>query len=228
VVANATMNRERGLRGPNSYSKDLGVDLLSILSELLASNGSVAWLDLCCGSGRALLEATIRLEELWPSGRLDLVGVDLARMPRDASPRPGLRLIEANLERWTTAERFDLVTCVHGLHYVGDKLGLIRKASSWLRDSGSFLAHLDLANLRLEPRRPAGRRVMQAFRKVGVHYDSRRRVLRVESGQRLEFGLDYLGADDTAGPNSTGQPAVNSIYRRRDFDTGSHRWPRRR
>jgi len=215
VVANATMNRERVLRGPNSYSKDLGVDLLTILSERLASQGSVAWLDLCCGAGRALQEAAARLEELRPSGGLDLVGVDLVRMPTDLSPRPGLRLIEANLERWTTDERFDLVTCVHGLHYVGDKLGLIQKASGWLRDGGSFLAHLDLVNIRLEPRRPAARRIMQAFRKAGVQYGPRSRVLRVESGQRPEFGLDYLGADDTAGPNSTGQPAVNSIYRRR-------------
>jgi hypothetical protein len=30
--------------------------------------------------------------------------------------------------------------------------------------------------------------------------------------REVEFGLQYLGADDTAGPNYTGQPAVAAYY----------------
>jgi hypothetical protein len=43
---------------------------------------------------------------------------------------------------------FDLITCVHGLHYVCDKLGLIARAASWLVEDGRFVANLALDNLR--------------------------------------------------------------------------------
>ncbi|WP_232837191.1 class I SAM-dependent methyltransferase [Lentzea terrae] len=42
----------------------------------------------------------------------------------------------------------DLVTCVHGLHYVGDKLGLLVRAASWLVPGGRFVANFDVAGVR--------------------------------------------------------------------------------
>ena len=50
---------------------------------------------------------------------------------------------------WRPDRCFDLNTCVHGLHYVGDKLALIARATSWLVGEGLFVANLDLANVKL-------------------------------------------------------------------------------
>jgi hypothetical protein len=57
VVANACMNRQRNLAGPNSYEKDLGFAPLDFLKKSLEKQREAAWLDLCCGAGRALIEA---------------------------------------------------------------------------------------------------------------------------------------------------------------------------
>ena len=87
------------------------------------------------------------------------MGVDLVGM--FLRPDPGLtclRLVEASLSTWRPDRTFDLITCVHGLHYVGDKLGLIARAASWLAEDGLFVANLDLANLKLADGEPAGRR----------------------------------------------------------------------
>jgi hypothetical protein len=66
--------------------------------------------------------------------------------------------VEASLTTWRPDRAFDLITCVHWLHYVGDKLGLIARAASWLADAGLFVGHLDLANLKLADGRGAGRK----------------------------------------------------------------------
>lgn len=210
VVANSAMNRERVLHGANGYSRDLGFDVLAWLREA-RSGGEVAWLDLCCGAGLALREAASVLE-----GRFTITGVDLVASLDGERPHvPGLRIEEANLERWTPDRRFDLVTCVHGLHYVGDKLGLIRRALSWLRPGGLFVANLDLSNIRLEGDKPAARLLGAAFRASGLAWNARARTLRATGPTRFDAGLEFLGADDGAGPNYTGQPAVDSYYRRR-------------
>ena len=39
-------------------------------------------------------------------------------------------IFEASLAAWRPERTFGLITCVHGLHYVGDKLGLISRAAS--------------------------------------------------------------------------------------------------
>jgi hypothetical protein len=55
VVANCRMNRERGVLGRNSDAAELGLDPLEFLGERLAGGQRVAWLDLCCGTGKALV-----------------------------------------------------------------------------------------------------------------------------------------------------------------------------
>jgi len=61
VVANRTMNRERQLAGVNSYERELGFQPPEWLrarpagGDHRAEETGVAWLDLCCGTGRALL-----------------------------------------------------------------------------------------------------------------------------------------------------------------------------
>jgi hypothetical protein len=73
VAANCAMNRERGLDGPNSYTKELGFAPL----DLLRGRTDPAWLDLCCGSGRALLDAARRWADAGDPVGVRLVGVDL-------------------------------------------------------------------------------------------------------------------------------------------------------
>jgi len=100
------------------------------------------------------------------------------------------------------------------LHYIGDKLGLIQNCVSWLKENGVFLANLDPGNLKFANGGDAGNMVIRDLRKIGFDYQARKHLL-VRRG-RKEFTLNYryLGADDTAGPNYTGQAAVNSHYDR--------------
>jgi SAM-dependent methyltransferase len=215
----------------------------------------VRWLDLCCGTGRGLVQAADRLARAGLDGRVAIVGVDLVDF-FDASPHPSelLRLTCASVTSWTPRHRFDLITCVHGLHYVGDKLGLLTRVAGWLTADGLFSAHLDLDNIRLDDGRPGGRRLVASLRAAGFTVDlRRRRIGRTGPGTQIESAdpgtriggtgranrirgagrasrtgdsdlgtptlpYTYLGADDRAGPNSTGQPAVNSHYAERPPD----------
>src|SRR4051794_29698518 len=91
--------------------------------------------------------------------RVEILGIDLVEMflPSRAD-LTCLRLVEASLRSWQPDHACDLITCVHGLHYVGDKLGLIARAASWLNTDGRFVANMDLGNLKLAEGRPAGSR----------------------------------------------------------------------
>lgn len=213
VVANCRMNRERNLIGSNGYARELGLNPYAFLKERLAHQDQVGWLDLCCGTGRALIQASEQFQADGLAARVEILGVDLVGLfnhpPVDLAC---LRLVEASLSRWRPDRAYDLVTCVHGLHYVGDKLGLIARAATWLTTNGLFVANLDLANLRLSDGRPAGRLVAAELRQWGLEYDCERR--RVVSRGRREVNLPfrYQEADNRAGPNYTGQPAVDSYY----------------
>jgi SAM-dependent methyltransferase len=211
VVANCRMNRERNLTGSNGYDKEIGFNPLSFLEGRLAPGRSAAWLDLCCGTGRALIQAAMiaRSEGL----DVEIVGVDLAGMfDRHDADLTCLRLVEASLSSWRPERPFDLITCVHGLHYVGDKLGLIARASSWLAEDGLFVASLDLHNVKIADGLAAERRVAADLRRSGLEYDRRRRLVTCRVRKVVDFPYRYLGADDHAGPNYTGQPAVDSYY----------------
>lgn len=213
VVSNCRMNRERGLDGPNSYTKELGFHPLEFLAERFRMRSRAAWLDLCCGSGRAIVEAAIELERRGVTGQVSLLGVDMVPMSVRIPPEiTSVRFITASLPNWKCAECFDLITCVHGLHYVGDKLGVIAQAAARLQPDGMFVAHLDPMNLRRAEGGPLSGRPGAFFRRHGLEYDRRRRLLRCRQPKRLDFPWRYLGADDTAGPNSTGQEAVDSYY----------------
>ncbi|WP_329050261.1 class I SAM-dependent methyltransferase [Amycolatopsis sp. NBC_01488] len=191
MVANNAMNRDRRLAGRDGYSR---------LFDVLALRPGARWLDLCCGSGRALLDAAVIRPDL------DITGVDLVGYFAAAGP---VRFVTASVTAWRPANRFDLVTCVHGLHYVGDKLGALLRAASWLSDGGVFVADFDASGVRL----PGGaRRLLPALRAAGFSYDSRARRIRREGRFTGTLPFRYLGADDRAGRNYTGQPAVRSYY----------------
>jgi len=214
VVANAHMNRQRNLAGANSYEKDLGFAPLDFLKQRLEKQPEAAWLDLCCGTGRALIQAAEVCHTASLDRAIKLTGVDL--VPLFDPIRPGLdgvRLLAASVERWETAEQFDLVTCVHGLHYIGDKLGLLQRASGWLKRGGLLMAHLDYRNLRIHGQTSSGPQLGKDLRRAGFRHVPGRRLLICEAQTRRHLlPYRYLGADDHAGPNYTGQAAVDSYY----------------
>jgi SAM-dependent methyltransferase len=203
VVANNTMNRERGLSGVNSYARELGFDPVDRLGGLERPR----WLDLCSGEGLALRAAS----GLLPEGAV-LTGVDLVGPVAARAYPPVVELMTASVTAWSPPlrQRYDLITCVHGLHYLGDKLALITRAASWLAPGGLFIAHLDPDSFRLPDGRPAARPVLRALRSAGFAYDSRRHRLLYETAQAPPPALPftYLGADPDAGPTWTGQPGV--------------------
>ncbi|MGE0491554.1 MAG: trans-aconitate 2-methyltransferase [Vulcanimicrobiota bacterium] len=200
VVANCSMNRERGLA---SYVRELRFDPLG---QLAAGD---CWLDLGCGQGRALREAAERRPDL------RLFGVDLV-LPE---PSPDVAFVAAAARHYRPRQRFGLITMVHSLHYVGDKLGLLERASQWLEERGRLVAHLDLANLRWPDGRRAGPWLVGQLRQGGWLYQARLRLLSRVGPAPFGPEVEFLGADPSAGPNFTGQAAVHSVYRRaRTFD----------
>jgi trans-aconitate methyltransferase len=213
VVANCRMNRERVLLGSNGYDKELVLNPLDFLREQVASGRPVAWLDLCCGTGKALIDAARIVCEEGLDSRIEIVGVDLVGMFQTTEfGLNSLRLVEASLRTWRPECRYDLITCVHGLHYVGDKLGLIARAASWLVDDGLFLANLSMENVKLANDSKSGRKLMTEIRDTGLEFDPRRRLIACRGRKDLNLPYRYLGANDQAGPNYTGQTAVNSHY----------------
>lgn len=213
IVANNAMNRERGIAGSNSYAKDLGFDPVAFLLDRLSKGSSVSWLDLCCGSGKALIQAASSLRYQAANGRVAIFGVDLLPMFHAIPPGAcGLTLIASPVGSWEPQVDFDLITCVHGLHYVGDKLGILRRACSWLKEDGRLLAHLDVANLRLQSESLRRHSWVAALARAGLPYVRARHL--IDRSGRIDVNLPYryLGADDQAGPNVTGQPVVDSWY----------------
>jgi SAM-dependent methyltransferase len=214
VVANSTMNRQRACLGANSYAKELLLNPIEFLQSRLDSQQHVAWLDLCCGTGRALIDAAQILLPKRGEVDLSMVGIDLVPMfyayPAELD---FLSLQSTSVLAWEPDCEFDLITCVHGLHYIGDKLYLLQKAMSWLKDSGVFLAHLDPVNLRFEDGEVAGNQMVGELRRQGVDYNKRKHLLSCEGRKEVRSSYQYIGADDRAGANYTKQEVVDSYYR---------------
>jgi SAM-dependent methyltransferase len=211
VVANCAMNRERELSGSNGYGRELGLDVVRFLTERAATGTEIAWLDLCCGSGRALRQAAgvFTTDEV----PVRIVGVDLVGYFAPGPGQENLTLVEASITSWEPDRFFDLITCVHGLHYIGDKLGTLARAASWLTDDGLLVANLDLEGIRLQGADAGRHRLAKALRRNDLGYDARHHRITCRGRRDIVLPLDYIGADDQAGPNYTGQPAVDSHYR---------------
>jgi SAM-dependent methyltransferase len=228
IVANCLMNRQRQLMGSNSYTKELGFNPLDFLLNRISDppvrlrdRNDIAWLDICCGSGRALIQAAENLQKSQSSqfsSQFSIVGVDLVRQFYPHPPDLNcLQLITESVHQFHPSRKFDLITCVHGLHYLGDKLEIIKRAASWLSEDGLFIAHLDLANLCLVEGKPGREKVkpipVNLLENMGLKYTKANKLIQLENHQELTFSLAYLGADDTVGANYTGQAAVNSLYK---------------
>lgn len=210
VVANCSMNRERNLRGSNGYGVEIGFDPLTWLQDRCDHRKTVRWLDLCCGSGKALIQATEQIEEA-KSFSIQITGVDLVGMFA-CKGNGNLSLVQCSVFNFVPTDRFDLITCVHGLHYLGDKLRAMEIASSWLVDDGMFVANLDSTNLRLLPSGKGSRMIVHALRKNGWKYDPAKHLVKCRKRIETKVPFHFRGADEMAGPNYTKQPAVDSYY----------------
>jgi SAM-dependent methyltransferase len=214
VVANCLMNRQRQLVGSNSYTKELGFNPLNFLTNRIQNQEKAAWLDICCGTGRALIQAAESLCQSKLNQQALLVGVDITSQFYPHPPELScLELITDSVHKFSPSRQFDLITCVHGLHYVGDKLGTLKNAASWLTDNGFLIAHLDLTNLWIVEGDTVKQMSKKFLKVAGFKYNNRNKLLSLHNRQKLIFPLEYLGADDCAGPNYTGQKAVNSFYK---------------
>ncbi len=222
VVANNRMNRERGLRGVNSYARELRFDPLEFLA---ARRAAARWLDVGCGSAFALAQAADETEARGLAERLSIVGVDLVDAFHAGARGRGPRLahVAGDVRSVPLAGTFDLVTCVHSLHYVADKLGLIEHLYGLLSPEGFLAAHVDPANVVDASGRPI-RGAFSGARRFGASVSVSRGLLTVDrTGAPLSFGRRYLGARPSAGPNRTGQRAVDSGYVRRVEESKSQR-----
>lgn len=212
VVANSKMNRKRNASGVNSYEKELKIKPEVFLEECIHQYGSVKWLDICCGEGKALIQAAEFLKAKGLQDKAMLKGIDLVNAFQPISPSFTCVDLEVkSVVEWTSPEQFDLITSVHGLHYIGDKLKVLSIMLDRLSESGIFIANLDLANI-LFLNGDAEKYLKNVFRENNVQYNSRTRLLTCEGSRHINFNVTYKGANDEVGPNYTGQDAVCSVY----------------
>ncbi|MDW3648897.1 MAG: methyltransferase domain-containing protein [Bacteroidia bacterium] len=210
IVANNSMNRERQAIGINSYEKDIGLNPLDFLLKN-SSQEKVRWLDLCCGKGNALIQTANILEEKGGSDQFELSGIDLVDFFSDpANLRIDFQV--QNLESWMPQKEYDLISIVHGLHYVGDKISLVERAISALSPQGLFIANLDLENIKIQAVNQPKKLLSSFFKKNKLEYNARKKIISSDKRKIDTSGFHYLGADDKAGPNYTGQEVVNSYY----------------
>ncbi|WP_218003297.1 class I SAM-dependent methyltransferase [Nocardia concava] len=201
VVANSAMNRDRRLP---AYRRELGFDPIAWLTD---RPGPQRWLDVGCGSGHALFEAADAM-----SGAVEIVGLDLVGY-FGGNARPGIELVTGSVLSWEPNAPFDLITSVHALHYVGDKLAALTRMSAWLTTDGVLAANFETASIRDADGAPLGRRLGSALRRNGFGYNARTHRLTRTGNALPQWDFQYVGADAQAGPNYTGQDAVASHYR---------------
>ena len=216
VVANCRMNRKRGLSGINSYEKEVGFNIeIYLLEKAQLTPGKVSWLDICCGEGNALVEFCDHVGQKHFSDQILVTGIDLAGMFNLEHPAryQNLQLIETDFESWQTESRFDLITCIHGLHYIGDKLRMLQKANTMLKPEGLFIGNLSLENVRDHSNHSLGPALKSLWKDIGWEYSERKKLLKFSGNTKFPMKYEYIGADETAGPNYTGQEAVNSYYK---------------
>lgn len=206
------MNRKRKATGINSYEKDIQFHPISFLVDRIQQE-NIRWLDLCCGEGNALIETARYFQTKQKKLPIQLTGIDLVNHFGDMSGlHQQLTLQSLNLSEWIPQKKYDLITCVHGLHYIGDKLGLILKAITALKSDGLFIGNLDIKNIKIVGDTNKAKLLPSYFKSQKISYNSRIKLLKVTGNQTIKTKFKYLGADDKAGTNYTGMEVVNSFY----------------
>jgi trans-aconitate methyltransferase len=211
IVANTRMNRSRQASGVNSYEKEFKFAPERFLLDRINKNGSCSWLDICCGEGRALKQTFDYLVKLGLADSAVLHGVDILETSSKTNST-GVTIFSESAVSWTPKEHYDLITCSHGLHYIGDKLRVVEKALGSLKSDGELYAHLDLSNIVIE-RAESSNLLKLKFKESGLGYNQRTKLLTRRGNADISFGLLYQGADDKAGPNYTGQDSITPHYK---------------
>ncbi|MGK0390930.1 MAG: hypothetical protein ACI94Y_003690, partial [Maribacter sp.] len=80
IVANCNMNRKRNLAGVNSYEKDIDFNVLDFIYAKINENQKVNWMDICCGEGKAIIQASHDLIKGGVGDKVELEGMDLVDM----------------------------------------------------------------------------------------------------------------------------------------------------
>jgi ubiquinone/menaquinone biosynthesis C-methylase UbiE len=212
VVANNSMNRERKATGVNSYEKDLKLNSLTFILNR-KNQDTIQWLDLCCGKGNALIEVAKSLKNTDFEAKTHLKGIDLVDYFSDKKGLKNLDFEALNLSTWQPEIQFDLITIVHGLHYVGDKIGLIIKAASALKEDGVLMANMDVKNIKFTNSDLSEKVMKSFFKKVNIEYNDRAKMIKIVGAKTIENPFSYVGADDSVGINYTGQRVVDSVYK---------------
>ena len=214
VVANNRMNRTRQASGVNSYANEIGFKPEDWLLTRLQQQQTVRWLDVCCGKGNALLQVAQVFAQKDLQNQVDFTGIDLvdffATIP---SPITWVNFVTTSVTDWQPLQTYDLITCIHGLHYIGDKLKVIAQLVNTLSLDGLFVANFDLASVYLNEQ-PNPKEIKEWFQQNNVDYQARKKLIKA-SGKTTHtpsFSGVYLGADDEAGKNYTGQEAVSAYY----------------
>lgn len=208
TVANSRMNRSRNASGINSYEQEFKFKPEQFLESAVAEKGSAAWLDICCGEGKALLQTAQYFKNRNLQQAIELNGIDLIE---NSNSNSDVVFYVMPFSSFKSAIKYDLITCVHGLHYVGNKLAAIEKAISLLKVNGLFVANLDLSDICIKDTN-SNQLLKDRLKKENIQYNSRRKIIKKIGYDEVSFDYDYLGADEKSGPNYTGQEAVTSYY----------------
>ncbi|MGC4103095.1 methyltransferase domain-containing protein [Ferruginibacter sp.] len=212
VVANSRMNRQRNASGINSYEQEFNFKPEDFLASRIKSNGNTSWLDLCCGEGNALVQIAAYFYDKGLEQKIHLKGVDLLdTFPNINEKFSCISFETAAVVNYVPRQKYDLITCVHGIHYLGDKLKFLENAINALSSDGVFIGNLDLNNIIINNKN-SGQWLSDFFKRSGITYNNKSRIIKKEGAAVVNFGLHYIGADDTSGPNYTGQEAVTSYY----------------
>ena len=212
VVANSKMNRKRNASGVNSYEKELKIKPDVFLEQHIHQFGSVKWLDICCGEGKALIQAADYLATKGLQDKAKLKGIDLVEAFQEMpSTITCVDLEVRSIVDWTSSEKYDLITSVHGIHYIGDKLKVLSAILESLSEQGIFIANLDLNNIHFV-NSDAEKHLKNIFKQNDIQYNSRTRLITCKGPRQKDFNVTYKGANDEAGPNYTGQDSVCSVY----------------
>jgi len=212
IVANTRMNRERQASGINSYEQEIGFRPEDWLLDRLQNQKKVRWLDVCCGQGNALLQVAhcFATQKLQP--KVELLGLDLVDFFK---PIPSnitcLRFETGSIINWQPSHTYDLVTCIHGLHYVGDKLKAISQLANSLNGNGLFIANFDLASVFVNEHSHSPE-VKTWLDQQQIDYQEKQKLIRTNGHPVAPFAGKYIGANDQAGKNYTGQEAVQAHY----------------
>lgn len=194
TVANSRMNRSRNASGINSYEQEFKFKPGQFLESAVAEKGSAAWLDICCGEGKALLQTAQYFKNRNRQQAIELNGIDLIE---NSNSNSDVVFYVMPFSSFKSAIKYDLITCVHGLHYVENKLAAIEKAISLLKVKGLFVANLDLSDICIKDT-DSNQLLKDRLKKENIQYNSRRKIIKKIGYDELRFDYDYLGADEKA------------------------------